>query len=130
MRKLFAILLLLVSPSLVFGDNVQVVATADGDIVLAAVEDKVPIIKAIAVLATSTTSVEYGLYNEDNWLLGNGTTKLTVDLDGIDGPAGFIMPYNDHGWFTPDTANEDVKIYLSSSTPVIVVLVYTYVLKR
>ena len=125
-KRVLLALILILAASFCYADNRQAIIAASGDTVIPAQADRLIVIKAIAVIATSTTSVEYKLYNEDNYLLGDASTSLVVDMDSGDGPAGFIMPYNDHGWFITDNANEAVKMYLSASTKVIVIVVYSY----
>ncbi len=102
----------------------QVIATADEFVIVPASATQRIMIHSVVVLATSTTSVNWYLYNGDNELLGGSSQTLTVDLDGIDGPAGFVMPYNQNGWFQTDTVNEPIRISLSASTPVIVIVNY------
>ena len=121
-------LLFFCSPILLAQDmpGKQIVTGTSGAVVIAKVEGKAIIVHSLAILATSTTSVQFYLYNEDHHLLGNSTTKLTVDLDGIDGPAGFILPYSEVGWFRTDAVYEDVKISLSSATAVIILVNYSY----
>ena len=117
------------SDATVAADNpCQVIVSASGDTaVLPAVTGKRYRIHAIAVLATTTDSVAFYIHNGDNDLFGDASNTITVDLDGIDGPAGMILPETRYGWFTSDTAGEAVSINLSAaSRPVIVLLVFTY----
>jgi hypothetical protein len=60
-------------------------------------------------------------------LLGDGTNKITLDMDGAGGPAGFVLPWNPGGWFESDTANEALAIDLSAATPVIWAVTYVEV---
>lgn len=102
------------------------IATASGDnSLLDADANRTYVIHAIAVIATSTTSVNLYIYNGDNNLLGSSTNKITVDMDGIDGPMGVVLPYNEKGWFASDTKNEIVKVNLSAATPVIVLVTFS-----
>lgn len=113
-----------------FAVNGQVIVTASGDAIIPAVEGKIAKVQALAILATTTTSETVCVYHgTDSYLLGDATNKLTVDLDMIDGPAGIVLPYNQEGWFQSGTANEAVKMYISSTQPIIVVLTYIYITK-
>jgi len=128
-RKIFLSLILVgVLLSSAFAVNGQVVVTASGDAIIPAVANKIAKVQALAILATTTTSETLYIYHgSTTYLLGNNTNKLTVDLDGIDGPAGIVLPYNQEGWFQSATANEAIKMYISSTQPVIVVITYIYV---
>jgi hypothetical protein len=128
-RKVLIAILLVLFASTAFADNKMVVLGTDDSVVIEAEENRVIEIRGLMVIATSTTSVEFTLYNEDNYVLGDASTPITVDLDGIDGPVGFIMPTvakDVDPWLVTDAANEALKINLSSSTKVIVVVIYTY----
>lgn len=126
MKKLLLTLVLLLLSSSVFADNRQAIVAASGGAVIPAVAGKLIVIKGVGIFATSATSVQYALLNGDNYLLGDATTKLVTDLDGTDGPAQLILPFNNQGWFVTDTANEAVTMYLSASTKVLVVVIYSY----
>ena len=108
------------------GSSGQKVTSTDGETLVAAKEGQYIKIHSVVILATSTTSVGLKLYNDDNDLLGEDSNRLTVDLDGIDGPAGIVIPFNDAGWFTTDATNEAVKLGLSAATTVIVIVNYSY----
>lgn len=96
------------------------IATGSGaNTMIAAVADKKIRVLALSLLATSTTAVSAYVYNGDYMLLGDGTNKLTLDMDGGGGPAGVVLPYNQGGWFQTDTNNEALAINLSGATPVI-----------
>jgi len=104
------------------------IATASGaNTMIAAVADKKIRVLALSLLATSTTAVSAYVYNGDYMLLGDGTNKLTLDMDGGGGPAGVVLPYNQGGWFQTDTNNEALAINLSGATPVIWCLTYVEV---
>ena len=101
------------------------IATASGaNTIIAAVADKKIRVLALSLLATSTTAVVAYIYNGDYMLLGDGTNKLTLDMDGVGGPAGLVMPFNQGGWFQTDTANEALAINLGGATPVIWAITY------
>lgn len=101
------------------------IATASGaNTIIAAVADKKIRVLALSLLATSTTAVVLYLYNGDYMLLGDGTNKITLDMDGVGGPAGLVMPFNQGGWFQTDTANEALAINLGGATPVIWAITY------
>ena len=104
----------------------QVIALADDHTIVAALASNRIMIHSVTLLATSTTAVNVYLYNGDNMLLGNADNPLTLDKDGIDGPAGIVLPYNEVGWFQTDTAAEAVKLNMSASTPVIVLVNFSY----
>lgn len=101
------------------------IATASGaNTIITAVADKKLRILALSLLATSTTAVVLYLYNGDYMLLGDGTNKLTLDMDGVGGPAGLVLPFNQGGWFQTDTANEALAVNLGGATPVIWCVTY------
>lgn len=101
------------------------IATASGaNTIIAAVADKKIRVLALSLLATSTTAVVAYIYNGDYMLLGDSTNKLTLDMDGVGGPAGLVMPFNQGGWFQTDTANEALVINLGAATPVIWAITY------
>lgn len=101
------------------------IATGSGaNTMIAAVADKKIRVLALSLLATSTTAVSAYVYNGDYMLLGDGTNKLTLDMDGGGGPAGVVLPYNQGGWFQTDTNNEALAINLSGATPVIWCVTY------
>ena len=96
------------------------IATGSGaNTLIAAVADKKIRVLALSLFATSTTAVSAYVYNGDYMLLGDGTNKLTLDMDGGGGPAGVVLPFNAGGWFQTDTNNEALAINLSGATPVI-----------
>ncbi|MEA3226026.1 MAG: hypothetical protein U9Q07_08755 [Planctomycetota bacterium] len=103
------------------------IATASGDNTLLAADaaGRSYLIHAIAVIATSGTAVSFYVHNDDNDMLGDSTNKLTIDLDGSDGPGGFVLPYNHGGWMETDVGGEAVSINLSAATPVIVLVMYS-----
>ncbi len=106
----------------------NVVAADSGDNTLvAAVADKKVLVLSLAILSTSTTSVSAYLHNGDNALLGDGSTKIPLDVDGIDGPAGLVLGNNTFGWFKTDTTNEALSLNLSGATSVICVGAYVEV---
>lgn len=107
-----------------------VAASSGANTLLAADPSAVYVMTHLAVIATSTTAVSFYLYNGDNMLLGNATNKVTIDLDGIDGPMGFILPYNERGWAITDTKNELLGINLSAATPVIVIVGFRTIQQR
>lgn len=101
------------------------IATDSGaNTMIAAVEGYQIRILALSLIATSTTAVSLYLYNGDNALLGDGTNKITLDMDGVGGPAGLVLPFNAGGWFQTDTDNELLGINLSGATPVIWAVTY------
>jgi hypothetical protein len=130
MKRILSVLVaLLLMASVSMGASKQVVATSNAHTIIAASPNQRIVVQSIAILATSTTSVQISLYNGDNYLLGSASVKLTVDLDGIDGPAGIVLPFNEAGWFYTDTVNEVVSMSMSgtpASTPVIVLVTYRY----
>ncbi len=104
------------------------IATDSGaNTLVAAVADKKIRVLALSMFATSTTAVSAYVYNGDYMLLGDGTNKLTLDLDGGGGPAGFVLPYNQGGWCQTDTNNEALAVNLSGATPVIWAITYVEV---
>lgn len=104
------------------------IATASGaNTLLAAVVGKKFRVLALSLLATSTTAVGAYVYNGDYMLLGDGTNKLTLDMDGVGGPAGLVLPFNQGGWFETDTANEALALNLGAATPVIWCVTYVEV---
>lgn len=104
------------------------VATASGaNTILAAVAAKKFRVLALSLLATSTTAVGAYVYNGDYMLLGDSTNKLTLDMDGVGGPAGLVLPFNQGGWFETDTANEALALNLGAATPVIWCVTYVEV---
>jgi len=104
------------------------IATASGaNTIIAAVTDKKIRVLALSLLATSATAVVLYLYNADYMLLGDGTNKITLDMDGVGGPAGLVMPFNQGGWFQTDTVNEALAINLGAATPVIWAVTYVEV---
>lgn len=110
-----------------FGASHQVVANTDGHVIAASNPNQRIVVQSIAILATSTTSVQVSLYNGDFYCLGSASVKLTVDMDGIDGPAGIVLPFNEVGWFTTDTIAENLQLSMSgtpANTPVIVLITY------
>ena len=106
----------------------QVIANEDNESIIAVSTGNKILIHSVAIIATSTTSVEVYLYNGDHNLFGSEDDPLIVDLDGIDGPAGVILPHNPVGWFCTDTISEAVKLSMSgtpANTPVIVIVTYS-----
>lgn len=104
------------------------VATAENaNTMIAAVADKQIRVLALSLIATSTTAVTVYVYNGDNMLLGNDTNMLTLDMDGVGGPAGLVLPWNPGGWFQTDTNNEALAIDLSAATPVVWAVTYVEV---
>lgn len=125
----FVLLLVLVQQS--FAANGQVVISADDTTVISASAGRFIIVQAIAVIATSTTAVQCSFYHDkatsgEEDMLGSEAAPITVDLDGIDGPNGFVLPFNQQGWFQTKASNKALKIRVNSTTPVIVVLTYKY----
>jgi hypothetical protein len=103
------------------------IATASGDNELLPVDDQGRnyVILAIAVFATSSTPVSFYIHSGSTMLLGDSTNKLTVDLVGIGGPNGFVLPYSEGGWFAA-TASGAISINLSAAVPVIVQVAYSF----
>jgi hypothetical protein len=101
-----------------------VAADSGANTIVAAVADKKIRVLALSLIATSTTAVVAYVYNGDYMLLGNSTNKLTLDMDGVGGPAGLVLPWNQGGWFQTDTANEALAINLGGATPVVWCVTY------
>lgn len=117
------------APSTLAGDIQtpgQVICSADDATIVPALAGNRIMVHSIALIATSATSVNVSVFNGDKYLLGDATNLLTLDKDGIDGPAGIVLPYNERGWFQTDTANEALQLNMSASTPVIVMINYSY----
>lgn len=104
----------------------QVICSADGATIVAALAGNRIMVHSVALIATSATSVNVSMYNGDNYLFGDATNVLTLDKIGINGPSGVVLPYNEMGWFQTDTANEALQLKMSASTPVIVMVNYSY----
>lgn len=101
------------------------IATSSGaNTLIAAVAGYQIRVLAMSLIATSTTAVSAYVYNGDYMLFGDGTNKLTLDMDGVGGPAGFVLPWNPGGWFQTDTDNEALALNLSGATPVIWAVTY------
>jgi hypothetical protein len=129
-RLLIALMILACCCGMSFGADIQTpgqtVCAADDAIIVAALADHRIMVYSIALIATSGTSVNVSVFNGDKYLLGDATNLLTLDKDGVDGPAGIVLPYNERGWFQTDTANEALQLNMSASTPVIVIINYAY----
>lgn len=92
---------------------------------ISAVVDKKFRLRSLAFLATSATSVTaYLSTTTDAGVLGDSTNPLKFDLDGGDGPAGAVLPYNPDGWLETSTANEALTCTLSAAQPVWLVGTY------
>jgi len=106
----------------------NVVATADGDTIIAAPSGTKKIrVRSMAIVAMSATQSEVyfetGTTGTDT--LGDSTNGFLVatDADGND-IAGVTLQYNPDGWFETADADETLKIKMSSNQPMIVLGTY------
>lgn len=128
MKRLCLILavLFLLPTILVAKDRVtgQILTATDGATLITAPTNRCINVKAVSIIATSGTSVNFNFYNGDNYVLGDADDLLTVDKDGGDGPAGIVIPYCPAGWYKTNANGEDLKIYLSAAVKVTVTIVW------
>lgn len=104
------------------------IATDSGaNTLIAAVEGYQIRVLAMTLIATSATAVSLYIYNGDKMLLGDGTNKVTLDMDGGGGPAGLVLPWNPGGWLQTDADNEALAVNLSGATPVVWAITYVEV---
>ena len=90
------------------------------DDIIAAVGGKKLLITGLALFATSETVNNVFIDNVDNDLIGNtgNPIPLSTDADG-NTVAGFVLPFNPHGWFKTDTINEAVTLNSSAAQDII-----------
>ena len=101
------------------------IATAENaNTMVAAVADYQIRVLALSLIATSATAVWLYIYNGDKMLLGDSTNEIVLDMDGVGGPAGLVLPWNPGGWFQTDTDNEALAIDLSAAQPVVWCVTY------
>jgi hypothetical protein len=110
-------------------DNVAracVIASSSGDNTLISAASLLKYyIRSLAVFATSATPVSFYIHSTtDAALLGSSAAKITLDLTGVSGPSGFVLPMNPDGWFTNSVVNEPIQINLSAAVAVICVVTY------
>ena len=92
---------------------------ASGDnTLIAAVSGKNIMILEMVLKATSTTSVDYYLTGGGG-NYGTATNPMTLDKDGIDGPAGEVISTTYGGVFRTSTAGAAVVLNLSAETPIV-----------
>jgi hypothetical protein len=80
---------------------------------------------ALFLKATSATVTNVYVANDDNNILGDSSNPipLAVDADG-DNDSGFVLGWNQGGWFETDTANEALNVVLSAAQDVIYAITY------
>jgi len=80
-------------------------------------------LRSLDVRPLSATSVGVYFKTEDGTatLLGtNASNPQTLDMDGVDGPQGFIKQHNPDGWAETETAGKAFQIVLDAAVPVAV----------
>lgn len=88
-----------------------VAAGSGADTMVAAVASRYIRVLALGLFATSTTTNNVYVDNDDNDLLFNAANPLPLSLDADgDTVPGFVLPYNPGGWFQTDAVNEAVTL--------------------
>lgn len=94
------------------------VVDASGETVIAAPTGSKKIrVLSMSVFALSTTAstfyLETGTTNTD--CFGTSAGPITLDMDGVGGPAGVVLPWNPGGWFQTADNDESVEVVMSST---------------
>ncbi len=59
-------------------------------------------------------------------LLGDSSNKILLDKTGASGPAGFVLPFNEGGWFDC-TVSTKLQLNLSAAQAVVGTVTYMYI---
>ena len=97
----------------------NIIASSSGtNELVAAVEGKKIRVVSIAVIATSATAVNLYFNDGTASLFGGASNKVTIQSTGVDGPAGFVLPYNPAGWMETAAVNRAINLNLSGAVAV------------
>lgn len=94
------------------------------DTIIAGVAGKKFRILSMGLFATSTTSNEVHLTHGSSNLWGNSGNGIVLDIDGIDGPAGFVLPWNPGGWMQTGADNEAIVLNTTTAQDIIYTVTY------
>lgn len=114
-------------PSVILRASISAASSGDNDLVAAVSEKKIRVL-AIALMGSGTAVSVYIHDDADTpvCLYGDGTNKVLLDKTASTGPAGFVLPFNDGGWFET-TAGKKLVLNLSAAQAVVGAVTYILV---
>ena len=101
-------------------------ASTGNQAIVAAVSGKKIRVLSMNVMATASTNAVW-VNDGTADLHGNTTYKIPLDVTGATGAGGFVLPFNQLGWFETAANNRPININLGSANGITAIVTYVEV---
>lgn len=101
-------------------------ASTGNQAIVSAVTGKKIRVLSMNVMATASTNAIW-INDGTADLHGNTTYKIPLDVTGATGAGGFVLPYNQLGWFETAATNRPLNINLGSANGITAIVTYVEV---